>query len=143
MGQEEVRTFLLYLAQERKITAGSQKASPSDQVPLLQHVEPPGGGLENIPTPKLPVQLPVVLSREEVLAIFEAIPYIKHKAMVATTYGVGLRISRGLCPAQERHRQPTDAHLRSLGQREKTVSVVEPHGPRASTGVLPEGPPQG
>ena len=27
------------------------------------------------------------------LAIFEAIPYIKHKAMVATTYGVGLRIS--------------------------------------------------
>ena len=26
MGQEEVRTFLLYLAQERKITAGSQKA---------------------------------------------------------------------------------------------------------------------
>ena len=35
----------------------------------------------------------MVLSREEVLAIFEAIPYIKHKAMVATSYGAGLRIS--------------------------------------------------
>ncbi|MBW1860256.1 MAG: tyrosine-type recombinase/integrase [Deltaproteobacteria bacterium] len=47
----------------------------------------------NIPNPKLPKRMPVVLSEEEVLAIFEAIGYIKHKAMIATTYGAGLRIS--------------------------------------------------
>jgi len=47
----------------------------------------------NLPNPKLPKRMPVVLSRQEVLAIFEAIPYIKHKAMIATTYAAGLRIS--------------------------------------------------
>ena len=49
--------------------------------------------MANIPNPKLPKRMPVVLSMEEVLAIFEAIRYIKHKAMIATTYGAGLRIS--------------------------------------------------
>jgi integrase/recombinase XerD len=93
MGQEEVRTFLLYLAQERKITPGSQKAYLSALKFLYCYTLNRPEEVENIPNPKLPVQLPMVLSREEVLAIFEAIPYIKHKAMIATTYGAGLRIS--------------------------------------------------
>ena len=93
MGQEEVRTFLLYLAQERKITPGSQKAYLSALKFLYCYTLNRPEEVENIPNPKLPVQLPVVLSREEVLAIFEAIGYIKHKAMIATTYAAGLRIS--------------------------------------------------
>lgn len=49
--------------------------------------------VENLPSPKLPKRLPVVLSREEVMAIFEAIEFIKHRAIVATNYGAGLRIA--------------------------------------------------
>jgi integrase/recombinase XerD len=49
--------------------------------------------VRNLKNPKLPTRLPVVLSREEVLAIVEACPNIKHKAIVATSYGTGLRIA--------------------------------------------------
>jgi integrase/recombinase XerD len=93
MGEEEIRAFLLYLAQEQKVSPSLQKTYLVALKFLYRHTLNRPEEVENIPTPKLPVQLPVVLSREEVLAIFEAIPYIKHKAMVATTYGAGLRIS--------------------------------------------------
>jgi integrase len=49
--------------------------------------------VESLPSPKLPKRLPLVLSREEVMAIFEATEFIKHKAIVATGYGAGLRIA--------------------------------------------------
>jgi len=93
MGEEEIRAFLLYLAQEQKVSPSLQKTYLVALKFLYRHTLNRPEEVENIPTPKLPVQLPIVLSREEVLAIFEAIGYIKHKAMIATTYAAGLRIS--------------------------------------------------
>ena len=93
MGEEEIRAFLLYLAQEQKVSPSLQKTYLVALKFLYRHTLNRPEEVENIPTPKLPQRMPVVLSREEVLAIFEAIGYIKHKAMIATTYGAGLRIS--------------------------------------------------
>jgi len=93
MGHEEIRAFLLYLAEEKQICAGSQKAYLSALKFLYRYTLNRPEEVENIPNPKLPVKLPLLLSRQEVLAIFEAIANIKHKAMIATTYGAGLRIS--------------------------------------------------
>jgi site-specific recombinase XerD len=93
MGREEIRAFLLYLAEEEQVSPGLQKAYLSAIKFLYRYTLNRPEEVENIPHPKMPVQLPLVLSRDEVLAIFEAIPYIKHKAIVATTYGAGLRIS--------------------------------------------------
>jgi len=93
MGEEEIRAFLLYLAQEQKVSPSLQKTYLVALKFLYRHTLNRPEEVENIPNPKLPVQLPIVLSREEVLAIFEAIGYIKHKAMIATTYAAGLRIS--------------------------------------------------
>jgi site-specific recombinase XerD len=93
MGEEEIRAFLLHLAQKLKLSASSQKAYVCALKFLYRHTLNRPEEVENLPNPKLPRQLPVVLSREEVLAILEAIPSIKDKAMVATAYGAGLRIS--------------------------------------------------
>jgi site-specific recombinase XerD len=93
MGQEEVRTFLLYLAKEKKVGPYSQKAYQSALKFLYRHTLNRPEVVDSLPNPKLPKQLPVVLSREEVMAIFEATGYLKHKAIVATTYAAGLRIS--------------------------------------------------
>jgi site-specific recombinase XerD len=93
MGEQEIRTFLLYLAEQEQVSAGLQKAYLSALKFLYRHTLNRPEEVENIPHPKLPKRMPVVLSREEVLAIFEAIGYIKHKAMIATTYAAGLRIS--------------------------------------------------
>jgi site-specific recombinase XerD len=93
MGEEEIRAFLLHLAQEQKADPYLQKAYISALKFFYRTTVGRPEVVANIPNPKLPKRMPVVLSMEEVLAIFEAIRYIKHKAMITTTYGAGLRIS--------------------------------------------------
>jgi site-specific recombinase XerD len=93
MGEEEIRAFLLHLVEEQKVDPYLQKAYITALKFFYRTTLRRPEVVANLPSPKLPKHMPVVLSREEVLAIFEAIPYIKHKAMVATSYGAGLRIS--------------------------------------------------
>jgi len=93
MGEEEIRAFLLHLVEEQKADPYLQKAHISALKFFYRTTLGRPEVVANIPNPKLPKRMPVVLSEEEVLAIFEAIRYIKHKAMIATTYGAGLRIS--------------------------------------------------
>jgi site-specific recombinase XerD len=93
MGEEEIRAFLLHLVQEQKADPYLQKAYISALKFFYRITLGRPEVVANIPNPKLPKRMPVVLSMGEVLAIFEAIRYIKHKAMIATTYGAGLRIS--------------------------------------------------
>jgi len=93
MGEQEIRDFLLHLVRDRK-------ASPSTlgmyvnalkflyTVTLKRPAE-----VEGISHPKRPKTLPVILSPEEVLRVFAAIRSVKHKALIATAYAAGLRIS--------------------------------------------------
>src|SRR5881409_351843 len=54
---------------------------------------------EYIPYPKKPKKLPVVLSRDEVKALILATNHLKHRAMLATLYATGVRVSE-LCQLQ-------------------------------------------
>jgi site-specific recombinase XerD len=49
--------------------------------------------VEHVAHPKKPQLLPDVLTKQMVLALFEAIGSLKYKAIIATTYSAGLRIS--------------------------------------------------
>jgi len=93
MGEEEVRRFLLHLADVEKAGPAKQKSYIGALKFLYREILNRPEVVENLKNPKLPSRLPVVLSREEVLAIMEAIASIKHKAIVATSYGTGLRIA--------------------------------------------------
>lgn len=46
-----------------------------------------------IPRPKKPLQLPVLLNEEELSRLFNALSNKKHKAMLFTAYSAGLRVS--------------------------------------------------
>ena len=46
-----------------------------------------------IPRPKKPIQLPKVLSKEEIALLLRAIGNLKHKTMLMLGYGCGLRVS--------------------------------------------------
>jgi site-specific recombinase XerD len=46
-----------------------------------------------IPRPKKPEQLPKILNEVELKRMFAAVPNIKHKAILFTAYGAGLRVS--------------------------------------------------
>ena len=52
--------------------------------------------IEHIPFAKQPKKLPVVLSQEEVTALFEAVGNLKHRTLLMTLYATGLRLSEAL-----------------------------------------------
>jgi integrase/recombinase XerD len=97
LGPEEIRTYQVYLTNERKLAPGSiliavaalrflykvtiKKEWPFDEV---------------IPAPKKPQILPVVLSPEEVVHFLACVKKPKHRAILTTCYAAGLRISEAV-----------------------------------------------
>jgi site-specific recombinase XerD len=93
MGEDEVRAFLLHLVEDRKVSPGVHGNYVSALKFLYRHTLKRPEVIEHIAHPKKPKTLPVVLSKEEVLAVYEAVDSLKYKALIATTYSAGLRIS--------------------------------------------------
>lgn len=93
MGEEELRAFLLHLAKDRKVSPGYLSNCVSVLKFLYRHTLKRPELIEQIPQPKKAKTLPVVLSKQEVLALYEAIDSLKYKAIMATTYSAGLRVS--------------------------------------------------
>ena len=126
MGEEEVRSFLLHLATEENASAAAQKGYIGALKFLYREILKRPEVVENLPSPKLPKRLPVVLSREEVMAIFEATRFIKHKAIVATSYGAGLRIAEvaGLRKTDIDSKRMR-IHIQGKGQKERQ-SILSP-----------------
>jgi integrase/recombinase XerD len=93
MGEQEIRDFLLHLVRDRQaspFTLGTYvNALKFLYTVSLKRPEE----VEGISHPKRPKTLPVILSPEEVLRVFAAIRSVKHKAIIATAYAAGLRIS--------------------------------------------------
>src|SRR5712691_11487616 len=81
--------------------------------------------VDYIPYPKKPKTLPVILSRDEVKALLLAPSPLKHRAILATLYATGLRVSE-LC-----HLQGTDIDSQRMviqvrqgkGQRDRLVML--------------------
>jgi len=96
MGEEEVRQFLLSLMQEKNASASNYKAYLSSLRFLYKHILKRPEVVRNIPYPKTPKTLPVVLSRTEVIRILGVLDNLKHQAILVTTYSAGLRISETL-----------------------------------------------
>jgi len=92
MGEEEVRQFMLYLTKEKNVTPSSLRAYQNALKFLYRHVLKRPEVVADLKSPKITTRLPTVLSRTEVVAIFEATRLIKHKATIAVSYGAGLRI---------------------------------------------------
>ncbi len=127
MGEQEVRAFLLHLIRDRKVSPGAQGNYLSALKFLYRHTLRRPEVVEHIPHPKMPKTLPVVLSKEEVLAVYEAIDSLKYKAIIATLYSAGLRISELL------NLRPTDIdsnrmliHIRGAkGKKDRYVMLSE------------------
>lgn len=92
MDSEDVRSFLVYLREEREL-------SPSTicvHIAALRFLYDTTLGRPEIMAPfrmpKVPRKLPVVLSGSEVEEFFAAIRSTKYRAILMTTYGAALRI---------------------------------------------------
>jgi integrase/recombinase XerD len=93
LGREHVRTYLLHLLKERKISLSYYKLNHCAlrffyQVTLGREDVPPF-----IAPVKQPRTLPVVLSLDEVERFLAAIPHLKHRTLLMAAYAGGLRAS--------------------------------------------------
>lgn len=93
MGEEEVRKYLLHLVDERHIGPAGHKMHVASLKFLYGITLDRPEVAVRVPWPKVPVKLPDILDGSEVEEVLGAIDSIKHRAIVMTAYGAGLRIS--------------------------------------------------
>jgi site-specific recombinase XerD len=93
LGEPEIREFLLYLINEQKTGSATQRmyvaAIKFLYVTTLERPE----AVAKIPWPKRSQTLPDILTGEEVERLFQQIVSLKHRVILMTAYGAGLRIS--------------------------------------------------
>jgi integrase/recombinase XerD len=96
LGSEEIRSYQIYLAKERKASSSSRTVAASALRFLYAVTLKQDRVIEMIPTPKAEYRLPVILSPEEILRLLEAAPSFSHRVIFSTMYGTGVRVSEAL-----------------------------------------------
>ena len=92
LGDEEVKEFLYYMLSEKKISSSYLNCIYSGIKFFYEVTLQKEWKLSNIRT-KREKKLPMALSQDEIEKIFNVVPNLKHKALLMTIYGAGLRVS--------------------------------------------------
>jgi integrase len=93
MGGKEVREYLLYLINVRKISPMNHRMYVAGLKFLYKTTLQRPEAVAEIAWPKVPRKLPDILSGDEVEQLFSAVHSLKHRTILMTAYGAGLRIS--------------------------------------------------
>jgi site-specific recombinase XerD len=97
LGPEEIRSYQVYLTNEKKLSPSSILIAVSALRFLYKVTLHRDWCLEDIiPAPKKPQKLPIVLSPEEVLQFLSCVQSIKHRTIFTVCYAAGLRISEAV-----------------------------------------------
>jgi integrase/recombinase XerD len=98
LGPEEIRSYQLYLTNEKKLAISSILLAICALRFLYKVTLKKDWIFEDIiPAPKKPQKLPIVLSPEEVMQFLAAVASTKHRVILTTCYAAGLRISEAVC----------------------------------------------
>jgi integrase/recombinase XerD len=98
LGPEEIRTYQVYLTNEKKLAVGSILIAIAALRFLYKVTLKKDWTFEEIiPAPKKPQKLPIVLSPEEVIQFLNSVAIPKHRVILTTCYAAGLRISEAVC----------------------------------------------
>ena len=91
--QREVEVYLVHLTEERKL-AWNTRSLVTNGLRFFYHTTLGRKQMDfSIPRPKAPAKLPEILSREEVARILSQPKNLKHRVLLMTAYGAGLRVS--------------------------------------------------
>ena len=93
LGPEEIRTWQLFLLHEKRVKLPTYIQAVCAlrffyQNTLRRKIE-----IDRIPLPRYEKKLPTILSKAEVKTLLETPRNLKHRAMLATMYAAGLRVS--------------------------------------------------
>ena len=116
LGLEEVRAYQIHLT-----TTGISWAGFNVAVCALRFLYGVTLGrtamVERIPYARKQQQLPVILSADEIVRFFAAVPSLKHRTALMAAYAAGLRVSEVAAAAGRRYRQQAHADPDRTGQR--------------------------
>jgi len=94
---EHIRTYQIYLTNEKKLAPNSIHTAVAALRFLYKvTLKKEWTFGEDIPLPKKPQKLPVVLSPEEVVHFLNCVDCGKHRVILTTCYAAGLRISEAV-----------------------------------------------
>jgi site-specific recombinase XerD len=96
LGPEQIRTYQLYLAHEKKASWSRFNQTVCALRFLYRHTLHKDWIIQHIPFPRKESRLPQVLSLEEVSRFLQAIPQLKYRMLLTTIYATGLRASEAL-----------------------------------------------
>ena len=96
MGATEISEFLTWLATNRRVSASTQNQALSAVLFVYREVLHVNiGPIEHVPRARMPVRVPIVLSRDEVALILKHLDGVTWM-IVALLYGAGLRLQECL-----------------------------------------------
>lgn len=93
LGPEETRAYQVHLVEQKHVSWSTLNQTVCALRFLYKTTLGKDWAIEHIPFPKGVKKLPTVLSLEEVAQFLQAITNIKHRAMLMTAYGAGLRLA--------------------------------------------------
>ena len=93
LGPEEIRSWQLFLLNEKRVKLSTYIQAVCALRFFYQNTLHRKIEIDRIPLPRYEKKLPVILSKAEVKALLEAPKNLKHRAMLSTMYGAGLRVS--------------------------------------------------
>jgi len=97
LGEKQLREYLLYLLNERKLSKGTYRFYYQGLKFLYKHTLKREQVVEKIRCPRGKKKLPVVLDLAEVKALLSVVENLKHRAILTITYSAGLRINETAC----------------------------------------------
>lgn len=96
LGPKHIRTYQLYLVEKKKASFTQFNQAVCALRFLYKVTLGKPWIIEMIPHQRREKRLPVVLSRSELTRFFQAVTHKKHRTILMTLYGTGLRISEAL-----------------------------------------------
>ena len=97
LGPEDIRAYQIYLTNEKKLATSSIKLAVAALRFLYRVTLKRSWAFDEIvPSPKKPQELPIVLSPGEVVHFLGCCRNLKHRTLLTTCYGAGLRITEAV-----------------------------------------------
>jgi integrase/recombinase XerD len=97
LSPEDIRTYQVYLTNERRLAPSSiQIAIAALRFLYRVTLKKEWVVTEVIPSPKAAAKLPIILSVDEVRHFLDCLDSVKHRAILTTCYGAGLRVSEAI-----------------------------------------------
>jgi integrase/recombinase XerD len=93
LGPEEIRKWQLFLLNEKRVKLSSYIQAVCGLRFFYGNTLNRKIEVDRIPLPRYEKKLPLILSKDEVKALLEAPKNLGHRAILATMYGAGLRVS--------------------------------------------------